>query len=780
MNSATITGELAKDERLDRLYRLLPAVYRMRDAEQGYPLQALLRVIAEQVNLVEDDITRLYDNWFIETCEDWVVPYLGDLIGWTPVREAGEAGTVLTEQGRARNKMLTPRRELANTIRYRRRKGTLALLEQLSADVAGWPARAVEFYMLLARTQAPNHLRLERGRVADLRDGAALELIDSPLDRVAHTVDVRRIISPRTPGRYNIPSVGLFVWRLRSYAVTETPAYGVEESGPNHFTFSVLGNDAPLFIRPERETDPTHIAEELNLPVPIRRRALETDCQVRGVRWTCASPDLYGVGKSLMIWTGQEVKQTATQKSAAKNEPPEIKLQPVPRESIIVADLTDWQYRPRRGTVAVDPVLGRIAFAPDHWPKHGVWVSYHYGFSADIGGGEYQRPLLQPRTHRLYRVGKDGEFATIAAALTEWRADAPQHAVIEITDSGVYAEPINIQLGENQSLQLRAANRRRPIIRLLDWQVARSDSLLVTGARGSRFTLDGLLITGRSVRLGGDLAAVAIRHSTLVPGWMIEHDCEPKRPTEPSLEIFAPRVRVAITHSITGSIQVLPELEYDRPAPSAKAEAEIALAKCGGIGQGIRLDPIRIEISDSILDATAPDREAIGAPGCPVAHAVLTILRSTVIGKTQVHAIELGENSIFNGRITVARRQIGCLRFGYVTPGSRTPRRYHCQPDLVEQAVDEQHREKSAAEREALKIPERRRVRPRFESVRYGAPRYCRLALDTAEEITRGADDQAEMGVFHDLFQPQRAANLRARLDEFLPARLDAGIIFAD
>jgi hypothetical protein len=63
---------------LDRLYNLLPVVYRQRDAEQGYPLQMLLRVIAEQVDLVENDIAQLYDNWFIETCEDWVVPYIGD------------------------------------------------------------------------------------------------------------------------------------------------------------------------------------------------------------------------------------------------------------------------------------------------------------------------------------------------------------------------------------------------------------------------------------------------------------------------------------------------------------------------------------------------------------------------------------------------------------------------------------------------------------------------------------------------------------------------------
>src|SRR5438477_3215390 len=65
---------------LDRLYELLPAIYRLRDADRGYPLRDLLRVVAEQVNVVEDDIHQLYDNWFIETAQDWVVPYIADLV----------------------------------------------------------------------------------------------------------------------------------------------------------------------------------------------------------------------------------------------------------------------------------------------------------------------------------------------------------------------------------------------------------------------------------------------------------------------------------------------------------------------------------------------------------------------------------------------------------------------------------------------------------------------------------------------------------------------------
>lgn len=42
-----------------------------------------------------------------------------------------------------------------------------------------------------------------------------------------------------------------------------------------------------------------------------------------------------------------------------------------------------------------------------------------------------------------------------------------------------------------------------------------------------------------------------------------------------------------------------------------------------------------------------------------------------------------------------------------------------------------------------------------------------------------GADDESEIGVFHDLFQPQREANLRTRLEEYVPAEFDVNLIFS-
>jgi hypothetical protein len=401
-------------------------------------------------------------------------------------------------------------------------------------------------------------------------------------------------------------------------------------------------------------------------------------------------------------------------------------------------------------------------FPPGPPRRQAVWVSYHYAFSADIGGGEYDRTFSEPADHILYLVGEKEAFTHINDALKQWQADTPPNAVIEITDSGVYVEPINVSLKAGQTLQLRAANRKRPVIRLLNWQTSLPDSLSVTGEINKTtgkadcwFTLDGLLVTGRGVQVQGDVAGVTIRHSTLVPGWGLDCNCEPLRPTEPSLELDDAPNCVRIEYSIIGSIQV----ERDE----------------------VKEDPCTIYLSDSILDATSPERVAVGAPEKLCAFAVLDLRRTTVFGQIQTHAIQFAENSILMGRVLACRRQQGCIRFCYVTPGSRTPRRYECQPDLVESAAIALANKDglSASEKNSLLVSERLRVEPEFNSVRYGTPTYCQLTSTCAAEITRGADDESEMGAFHDLYQPQRADNLRVRLDEYTPAGMTAGIIFA-
>src|SRR6516164_7204361 len=63
-----------------RLYARIPENYRVYDQEQGQPLLALVQVVAEQVANLRQNLDDLWDDFFIETCEDWVVPYIGALV----------------------------------------------------------------------------------------------------------------------------------------------------------------------------------------------------------------------------------------------------------------------------------------------------------------------------------------------------------------------------------------------------------------------------------------------------------------------------------------------------------------------------------------------------------------------------------------------------------------------------------------------------------------------------------------------------------------------------
>jgi hypothetical protein len=138
---------------------------------------------------------------------------------------------------------------------------------------------------------------------------------------------------------------------------------------------------------------------------------------------------------------------------------------------------------------------------------------------------------------------------------------------------------------------------------------------------------------------------------------------------------------------------------------------------------------------------------------------------------------------IFEGLVTAERIQVGCVRFSYVPAGSRTPRRYRSQPDLAERRAIAAEEARSGplvpAQRDAVRAIVRQRVKPEYTAEAYGAPAYLQLSLGCSAEITTGAEDGSEMGAYCHLKQPQREANLRIRLGEYLPFGLDYGIIYA-
>ena len=697
------------------LFALLPAIHRIRDAElarangtERGPLEELLAVFDEQLAVAQENLDQLYDDLFIETCADWVVPYIGDLIDYQPLH--GEVPEVAS-----------PRAEVAHTIALRRRKGTALVLEQLARDVTGWDARAVEYFQRLLTSQSMRHLRPDHPSSLDLRRSEALAWIGTAFDSTHRSIDVRHIDTGR--GRYNLPNVGLHLWCIRAYSRSATPAW---RDGPHRYRVSLLNHDLPLYNRPQAETDISHLAEPDNVPWPLSRQRL-----ARHLARYYAGAD--NPAPSLALWLGKT---------------------PVPANQILVCDLSDtaggWAHTPPPDDhYAIDPELGRIALPADAPDPAELRVTWHEGFPADLGGGEYERgatlPALAADTTRV-RIPE--ETASLDEALTM----VAGNGVVEITDNGRYGGDLNIAVAAQGRVEIRASNGRRPVLDL--------NTYSVSGAADSTFALNGLLVTGAALEVPdtGDnqLARLELTHCTLVPGLRLTPDGEPQDPTSPSLELNVPGLEARLTRCIVGAIR-------------CHADASVSA-------------------TDSLIDATAMTQLAYAASDGG-AGGRLSLDGCTLIGRLHAREIDTIANSILlappgaaggPAPVRVARRQHGCLRFSYVPAGSRTPRQYRCQPALAIQqalrATDEQNPDLAADQREAIERDLTARLTPGLREQRYGRPAYGQLTPGTAPEILRGAENEAEMGVYHHLYGPQRFANLRIRLREYLRVGLEAGI----
>jgi hypothetical protein len=196
-------------------------------------------------------------------------------------------------------------------------------------------------------------------------------------------------------------------------------------------------------------------------------------------------------------------------------------------------------------------------------------------------------------------------------------------------------------------------------------------------------------------------------------------------------------------------------------------------------------------IRHSVVDANSStamaysDLDGVGAGG------TVSVVNTTIIGTMHTELLKLASNSIFLSRtedgtapIRSERRQTGCVRFSWLPLEARVPRRYRCQPDLeiaerIQAALSGSGTNTiSDAERQTIKDAVVASLVPAFTSLRYTDPGYCQLLLSLPEQIRTGADDEAEMGAFHDLFQPQRESNIRARLSEYLRFGLEAGVFY--
>ena len=235
------------------LFDRLPEIYRTKDAQQFPPdqLRDYLALVEDAFGAIHENIEALYHDLFIEFCDEWAIPYIGDMLGTSYLK--GETWTL--------------RADVADTIALRRRKGTLGAIELLTFNLTGWGVHCVELLENMVWNQHLNHQRPDdggpppyrdskpgnpnpkmtrqtviRGGTVTLRDPSMLALLNTPFDPFAHVADVQ----PPANGsiRYNLPNLAIFLWRLT--------AYRIRVSRPVFRTTTVTGLAFPLAARAVR------------------------------------------------------------------------------------------------------------------------------------------------------------------------------------------------------------------------------------------------------------------------------------------------------------------------------------------------------------------------------------------------------------------------------------------------------------------------------------------------------------------------------------------------
>jgi hypothetical protein len=488
----------------ERLWLLLPGVYRADDTTStgpsaaAGPLHELVQRIGAQMAVVRRSIDRLWADQSVETCDDWVVAYLGDLLGTNLVNALDPRGQRL---------------DVAKTIHYRRRKGTVQVLEELASDITGWDAVVVEAFRRLARTRhgldpavgpaafpsiapgdVPAFLTAEglvgpltgtpAGGTLDLRNAHGALSVGTAFDESFHTADVRAGVG--RIGHFTIPKLLVFLWRLQSFTVPAgTPVEFTACPDPT-FTFDPTGRLAPLFLPPPARS-PADADDADFVTDGVDRWAQPTETQVPG-------PLTDSLLRSL-------------------------ELQGAPTSSLFQVLLgTD----PATVTSVV-PELGQFTIDPPGAGQPAVpTVRYAYGFPSTIGAGTYSTPGVASAVDPTLPVGPT---VTGGTGLDTVLGAAPLKGVVVLGDSLTYpaVAPVGSSTAAIESFVLRAEDETRPVIRppLTD------PEWVFTGGEGARLVLDGLLVSGTDVVLRGSFASVTITGCTFDPGAAVDPPAAP-------------------------------------------------------------------------------------------------------------------------------------------------------------------------------------------------------------------------------------------------------------
>jgi hypothetical protein len=755
------------------LYALLPAYHRRRDAELGYPLQALCEIfVREGAHRVDMDLDDYADALFVETCAEALLPRIGALVGAEILRPLPpEAG-------------VSVRAFIGNVLRYRRAKGTAIALEMLARDVTGYAAKAVEYFQHLSVTQTVRVPRPERTATASLRDPDGRARHGSAFDANPRTPDMRSI--SRARGRYNISNVGVHLWRLEAipYAAPDRPTATAEQlaavpsalpwgTHAGHFALLPYGRAVPLFQTGHNEERTSPAAAQV--PARLRRLPLWHELE----QWRAAlarNPE----AKVVRQWSapGHEpftlfVRRTG-QADFARVPPPQVMIGTLePDGSVPTPPWTrppatqPYNKSPTQSVdldvaVVVDPATGRMVFSlPNGQPDVAeVRVAHALGQPGALGGGAYDRndseaPFKVVPGSVVYLVGVGTEppsarrFPAVGAALDAWAANgAGKHGFIVVTENLVdavdAAQPLlEFVMPPGSDLTVVAAEWRVPAPDTSDalgFIVRQSRRLMLlrplviktpAGGAPARLTLDGVY-ADQGVKIeAGALAMLEIRHCTLLPTQATALDLH-GAPAAP--------LATCLYRSITGRIA---------------ADEHVGA----------------LRLKDCIV-ARHPAQPSIAARASDV-----ELERVTLFGALAAKTL-LASNSILLGLAEAERRQQGCVRYSFLGQAAdHLPRRYRCQPGLAQEARAAQLQRALTAD-EALMVA--LSVRPLFIDTEPEQPAFAQLAMDAPSAILFGGEGETEMGAWGFLGGPTRLANLTDLFNDYMPFGLEAGALRAD
>lgn len=601
----------------ERLLALLPALFRMRDAEQAAalaaalglpipdpisdppqgPLTSFLAILGAQFDALEAEVDALYEDQFIETCADWVVPYIGALVG-ARIIDIGDVRSA--------------RRQVAETIANRRAKGTALALARLAGAIAAAPAEAIEYREFVA-----NAFNLDFPRpvatASAVINGEAGRVRLLPDHHDQHSWEVRDM---REGGRFTYGNAGVRIWTTPARPHWEVVPVPVTGGQAGRLRFSPLGRDIALWRTPEADDPDLSRLPPGAMPGPIPLSDAHRN-----------PGDYYGSGNSV------EVFIAGTRRALA---------------DICFCDLTDrnaagteWN---RRGMVAhpsrllIDPQRGRMLL-----PGGGagidpatIRVRYAYGQAVPFGGGDFTAPVDIPfRSPAIIAQNQDG--AAASAVLATALGNLAARPRVSIRFGGTLDLPAASAIAAGVQAQLWSGEGIWPTLDL-------AGGWTISGGAGASLELRGLRL------FGGALAIAATGVDSLLIA-----DCT-FDPETTVIEVRDPGCRVRIERSILGRLRVaagtvieIIDSVIDSNDPDAPALAAGDGAQAGTLSaeRTTLIGDVRLlgmgEVSDCLF-AVRPGRSNAGAP------------------------------------VDVARTQSGCLRFSALPRGSRTPRRYRCYP----------------------------------------------------------------------------------------------------